>query len=461
MLLSNYYQERIIMISYKLKICAVACLLAMGSCSDDFLEPQVTTGKDVVTSINTVQDLNTVLAGALDRMNAALYYGRDFVIFGEVRSDNAFSTGSSGRFIGPGQFFLNPTDAYPSDTWSQMYGVIANVNIIINSDIEESAEVNQVKGQAYTLRALAYMDLLRLYGQQWVEGSDLGVPLVTEFRGEDLTPSRATAQAVWDQIGSDLQTAESLMTADLNGSSNYITSWAVKALQSRYYLYTGQWAEAAAAAAAVIESGEYSIASNWEGEADGSDDIIFGLAFNDTDNLNNNSLQYILNETNYGDIEATADLYNLYEETDIRQDWYTIDGSMIRMTGKYASYGEDVKVIRYAEVLLNYAEALVKLGDAAGAGEALETINLIAEKRGATPYTEATLENVLAERRKELAFEGHRSFDLLRNGMGIPNVDPGQTFDDAGIPYGSPSLAFPIPQSELNANSNIEQNLGY
>ena len=163
--------------------------------------------------------------------------------------------------------------------------------------------------------------------------------------------------------------------------------------------------------------------------------------------------------TTYGDIEVTNDLYDLYEDTDVRKDLYTKDSTVIRMTGKYPTplYTDNIKVIRYAEMILNYAEALARTGSP----DALAVLNLIPANRGAALYTEATLDNVLLERRKELAMEGHRFFDLMRTGQGIPYVDPRQTFSKEGIPYGDPVLAFPIPQSEIAANPSVEQNESY
>jgi hypothetical protein len=156
---------------------------------------------------------------------------------------------------------------------------------------------------------------------------------------------------------------------------------------------------------------------------------------------------------------VTQDLYNAYEADDVRKELYSVEDETIRMVGKYPSADavDNIRIIRYEEVVLNYAEALAQTNSP----EALTYLNLIATNRGATPYTQATVDNVLLERRKELAMEGHRAFDLLRNGRGIPYVDPRQTFTKTGIPFGSPALAFPIPLNEISANPNIEQNDSY
>lgn len=437
----------------------------LTACSKDFLEPEVTTSKDVETNVKTAEDLDGIILGAYDRMNATSYLGRDYIVYAEVRSDNAFSNGNSGRFVGPGQFFLNATDAYPSDTWLQIYRVIANANIVINTEVEDndSEAVQHLKGEAYAIRALAHMDLLRLYGEQYSAGT-LGVPYITLYNDSDLYPSRLTIQEVWDKIGQDLEEAEARMSSAYdNDSPTRLTTLGVAALQSRYYLYIKDYAAVITAAERVVTSGLYSLAdvdnytSIWSGS--GGSTSVFELAFTSTDNLSNDAIYNIYQGASYGDIEVTTDLYNAYEDTDVRKALYTYNASTgkIRMTGKYPNLTANIRVVRYAEVVLNYAEALAH----AGANDALEVLNMIPAKRGAALYTDATVENVLKERRKELAMEGHRFFDLVRNEKDIVKVDSRQTFSGERIPYGSTLLPFPIPQSEVNANPNIEQNDDY
>lgn len=437
----------------------------MASCSEDFLEPEVTTSKDVETNVNTSEDLDGIILGAYDRMNASTYLGRDYIVFAEVRSDNAFSNGNSGRFVGPGQFFLNATDAYPSDTWLQIYRVIANANIVINTEVEdnESDEVQHLKGEAYAIRALAHMDLLRLYGEQY-SGGTLGVPYITVYNSGELYPTRLTIDEVWNNIGADLEEAEAKMLSAYDSDSPArITTLGVAALQSRYYLYTKNYTAVIEAAERVIGSGAYSLADVdtytdvWAGS--GGNTSVFELAFTTTDNLSNDAIYNIYQGASYGDVEATTDLYNAYEETDVRRALYTYNATTgkIRMTGKYPNLTANIRVIRYAEVILNYAEALVHTE----ASNALDVLNMIPAKRGASLYEDATVENVLTERRKELALEGHRFFDLVRNEKDIVKVDSRQTFSGDKIAYGSALLPFPIPQSEVNANPNMEQNDGY
>jgi hypothetical protein len=102
--------------TFKFSIYIFLGMTLLASCSKDFLEPEVTTSKDVETNVNTAEDLDGIILGAYDRMNASTYLGRDYVVYAEVRSDNAFSNGNSGRFVGPGQFFLNATASSPTPT---------------------------------------------------------------------------------------------------------------------------------------------------------------------------------------------------------------------------------------------------------------------------------------------------------------------------------------------------------
>lgn len=434
-------------------------MLLASACSSDFLEPTLSTAKDVNGSVNTAADLNALLVGALDLINNTTYYGRDFVVYNEVRSDNAYTNANSGRYVGPAQFFLNATDAYPTATWNTMYASLAPLNIIINAGVTDSGDgkVNYIKGQAHTLRALVLMDLTRLYGQQ-ASGGALGVPIVLNFNDGNIYPERASLDACWAQVGADLQEAVSLMNQSLDENSPYkVTSWTPRALQSRFYLYTHEWAKARDAAKAVIDGGHFSLAQPWS--ANGSSDAIFELAYTPADNLGNTSLQFIYQPTVYGDVAVTQNLVDSYDNSDQRKALFFNDTNGETRMGKYVrtDYLDAIRVIRYAEVLLNYAEALTQLGDA----NALTALNVVPTQRGANVYASATIDNVLLERRRELALEGHRFYDLMRYEHDIVKVDARQTFEDEGINFGDSRLAFPIPAQELLANPKCVQNPGY
>jgi len=454
-------------------ILAIALLGITFSCTKDDLEPTLAQSKNILVSINTTEDLLTLLNGTYNRMTQASYYGRDLIIFNEVRSDNCFSNGNSGRFLTPAAMTLGNNEAYVTDTWSQIYAVIAEANLIIGAtDIEgDEDEINHIKGQAYAIRALAHFDLLKLYGQQHVTGGDptLGIPYVTVFKDDNLLPVRNTVAEVKTNINNDLIQALNLMDESLNNpSKQYITTYAVNALQARVAVYFKDWPAAKLACEAVINSDNYEIISPenfpkiWT--QDGPVNSIFELAFSSIDNQNINGLQYIYRGENYGDIEALADLTDLFEADDVRgfsTGMLGIEGgSLLRNMGKYPSidYSDEIFLIRYEEVVLMYAEALFEIDN--NDPEALVWLNKVPAKRKATLYSEATKANIMLERRKELCFEQFRFDDLARTGSDIPLVAAlKQTH--GGPQYGSYKYAFPIPLAELNANSAMVQNYGY
>jgi starch-binding outer membrane protein, SusD/RagB family len=444
------------------------------SCSEDDLDPTLSTQKSVETSITSLEDLQGLLNGMYNRFTSYYYYGRDYIIFGEVRSDNCFSNANSGRFITASAMTVGETDSYSYDTWTQMYAVIASSNIIIAQESKslegDKDEINQVVGQAYIGRALAHFDLLQLFGEQnvYVKGtlSTDGIPYVITYKGDDLTPARNTVSEVYSYIMADLDKALSLMNESLNGSdAQYLTTFAAYALKARVAAYFKDWSVVKSSAEEVITNGNYSIideskfVSSWK--TDNNVNSIFELAFSSTDNQNINGLQYIYRGDSYGDIEVLDDLLTIFDAGDVRASKDMIDyddNGDLRNLGKYPSsdYSDNIPLIRYEEVYLLLAEAKIELGES----DALATLNEVPSHRGATLYTEATKANVMLERRKELCFEGFRFNDLARTGSDIPLVDDiHQTH--GGPTYGSYNYAFPIPLVEINANPNIEQNYGY
>ena len=448
-------------------------LIGMGfqSCTEDSLEPTLAQNKDVETSINSLEDLQGILRGAYNRMTSSSYYGRDFIIYGEVRSDNCYANGNSGRFLTPAAMDMGEEDGYATNTWTQIYRVIASANIIIGKEGVELegdvGEINQVIGQAYAIRALAHFDLLKLYGEQNVSGEGTrGIPYVTVYKGEELAPPRKTVAEVRSMIEADLSKALSLMSDALNGSKEFISTYAVYAIQSRVALYFGDWNTVVSASQAIINSGNYSIipqaqyVASWQAKQNVNS--IFELAFSSVDNQNINGLQYIYRGSNYGDIRVLPDLQSIFDAGDVRNspEMIGMELGYITNLGKYTAidYSDNIPIFRYEEIILNYAEALFRLNPADP--NALTYLNMIPAERGANAYTTVTEDNILQERRRELCFEGFRFDDLARTGRDIPLVDP-LLQTHGGPSYGSYNYAFPIPRVELNANSNIKQNAGY
>lgn len=437
------------------------------SCGTEDIEPTLEQIKAVETSINNLEDLEGLLKGALNRMTPSGYYGRDFIINDEIRGDNVFANGNSGRFQTPGLFEYIPSNNL--GIWTSAYGTIAIANIIINTDetsIEgESAAIEYIKGQALIIRALAHFDLLRNYGQQYAGGGSLGVPYVTTFKGEDLIPARNSVTEVKTAIYADLENAFSKMSSSIDDSNEkeYPNKFAAKAIESRVALYFKEWSRSENAALLVINSGLYSIseAENYLNSfsTDNAANSIFELAFSETDRLGSNSLGFIYKGEVYGDIEVLPVVEGLYEENDVRKTILGYEETKLRNLGKYSALNGDdnIPVIRYEEVILNYAEALFEQNKT---NEALAQLNLIPAKRNASSYETISKSILLNERRKELIFEGFRFFDLSRSNLPIPVVHSLQNIQNP-IPAGDYRYALPIPIIEIDSNSNMIQNDGY
>lgn len=244
---------------YLVKLSFVLLLTAGVSGCSDFLNPSTPQSKRV-NSIDGVSDLKGLLIGGYSRLAQTNLYGRDYIIYGDVRTDNAFSSGSSGRFDQLSLFQYTVGSDYADGTWTAAYEVIINANLVINNDVleEDTAQLKLIKGQAYALRALTHMMLLHLYGQQNVEGSNLGIPYITETayaKEERFFPDRLSVEAARKAITDDFKKALELLKTDTdpntpipNLSPTQLDYFAVLGLLSRHYLHTENYAGASTAA---------------------------------------------------------------------------------------------------------------------------------------------------------------------------------------------------------------------
>lgn len=441
---------------------------------DDFLSPSVDENVPTEEAVVNVSDLEAVVYGVYDDLNRVELYGRDFYVSGDVMSDNALSNANSGRFVGQDQFNFTTNSGYALGVWDVFYEAISGANVAIHADLSSDADVDHYKGQAYALRAFSHFNLLQAFGQQYVDGGDPsnGIPYADEYRtaaeadGNYLLPERDALDTVLDNIEVDLEMAVDLIDPSRMDvvEMNY---WAVRAFQTRFYLYTEQYDRVVEIAEDIINDSGYEITSaedlvsDWEsGSGPGS---LFELAFTTTDRLGTDNISRIYRDTNYGDVEASDDLYNAHAGDDVRLNLYDSDGDTHRMVSKYSDElgSDNVRVIRFAEVVLNYAEALAN-GEP-GEMTATEALNMLADERyeDGSPYLlDVTVEDVLLERRLELAMEGHRLYDLMRTGEDIEPGD-GSSARTETINNGDYRLALPIPENEIRANSAMNQNEGY
>ena len=438
---------------------------------NDRLEVEPDNFIDADQAVATSSDVEALLVGAYDLLSDDDLYGGILLRDGELLGgdDEIFWDGT---FVDPEEIFTKRilvNNAQVEQTWLEAYeainianNVLANLEVV-GEDLEadEAAALKaQVEGEARFIRGAMYFELVRFYSRAWNDGdpsANLGVPIIldpTATIDEASFVSRATVAEVYDQVLADLQTA-----ADLLPPSNgfFATQYTAQAVLSRVYLMQGQYAEAAAAADAVISSGEYqlteSYADAFANESANTTEDIFAIQVTSQDGTNEmNSFFAPPSNQGRGDIYVQESHLALYEEGDERLAFFYFDDDLAQTyTGKWTNQFGNVNVIRLAEMYLTRAEANFRASTAVGATP-LEDVNTIRERAGLDPLTELTLDTILEERHLELALEGHRIHDLKRTGRSVGD-----------LPFDDPRLVYPIPQRELDANPELQgqQNTGY
>jgi hypothetical protein len=449
-----------------------------SSCSKDFLNREPYTQVSIEATTNTPATMANALNGAYAGLLTVNMYGRTLPIFGDLLADNVFvSVVNSGYYIPEHNYSVTINDADVSGLYADSYSVILRANNIINSSLATDA-VNQSKGEAYALRALNYFNLVRYFAKPYTDAPNSpGVVLTLTYNPSALLP-RSTVAQVYTQIIADLDKAYSLMS-EYKGSG-YFSKYAARALQAKVYLTMGDYQKAFDAATDVINNSGFTLmatgdiasyyaASTTHGP-DNKVETLFEVASDQTNSLYSNEIlaMYLQSGSYYGQLLTTGSLYNLYSGTDGRKSTI-IAGARPKKGGEDPAYivnkYQDTdgpfgtkKIMRMGEVYLIAAEAGARLNNPAG----LTYLNALMAKRDpAKVYASAgtqLINDIITERRKELAFEGDRFLDLNR--LKAP-IDRTAEYPTGAIPFSDYRRVLPIPQSVLNVNPNVEQNPGY
>jgi len=462
-------------ITIKNMIVTTVLFLSLASCEKSFLELQPPTSLTPEFALATEADLQVALRGAYAGLKNTALYGRSLPVLGDIMADNTYqSTLNTNRYTSFNLYNYLVTDGDVAGLWNASYTVILRANNIINSPIADNANIQQIKGEAYAIRALAYFNLVRYFASPYtVDPSKLGVPVITTYQA-DLKPERAKIADVYGLINKDLDKAYTLMTKFTNSSQ--FSKYSAKALQAKVYLTMGDKTNAKTAALDVITNSGFTAITSaahtgyWAGVAPRTDKVetLLEISFDAVANNAFDALSYIyLQSGNYGDMLCSTELYDLYETADIRKSLYatgTRGGLASVFVNKYTSFTgdhSDTKVIRMSEMYLIAAEASYPSNTA----DALKYVNEVTSRRGATAIASsgsALLEDIITERRKELAFEGERYLDMQRLQR---NIVRSKNYPSSAlsIEFSNYRRIMPIPQGELDANPNIksQQNPGW
>lgn len=416
---------------------------------------------NLIASESVITD-RTGLEAAVNGVYDALQSGAivlDYVVIADLAADNLTAVGSKIDYVTIDNHNAFASNIYIESVWNAHYEVINRANNVIANLDQEITGVSQtlkdkIKGEMLFIRSYCHFNLVRMYG---------GIPLrtspVASANNDAVFIGRAPIDQVYQQINEDLQLASSLLEGGGAGPSVLISEPAVLALQARVKLHLKEWSEAEQLANKVISDFGYSLEENYASifdETTTNNEIIFQVDFLNDDDVNTIA-NWLLASGRY-EAAATEDIYFLYDGFDARADVSTgLAGTTDYFCNKYTGLQNDKDnfiVLRLAEMYLIAAEAANEQS-VVPTSAAFSHLNAIRERANLDPLTNLDLPNkeafqaaIAEERRKELSFEGHRWFDLVRTGkaqevLGITNPN---------------KLLFPIPQSEIDTNLHPDMN---
>ena len=483
----------------KYNLIAIALLgFSFSSCSD-FLEQNPQTDLSENDFYKTADDILSAVNGAYSSLQEGDIYG-NWYVFGEIPSDNTRNqlSGSVTTQNEFDQFYIDTQNSMIANFWKAAYKVINRTNTVLGriDGIEINTELaNRYKLECKFIRALMYFNLVRVYGD---------VPLILKeiSISESYDILREPKENVYNQIIADLKEAQDLPVSYSTAEDGRATQGAAKALLANVYMTLHKYAEAETILAEIINSGRYSLLENTPGSLniDGYKNVFSPVNHNSKEGIfeiqflkggygeGSNYANNFAPENSGTNVVAVGgtggnnipemDIYNAYEEGDLRRDfsmslgYYDNRKNNEWVESRYVCKFMDVPyqnndasnnypVIRYADVILMYAEALNQNGKTAEACKYLK----MTRRRGfgyqtteTSPVDLQTTDKaqfalmVEQERRVELAFENHRWFDLIRTGRAV------EVMRSKGFSLNETNLICPIPQKQIDVNPKLTQN---
>lgn len=464
------------MSSVRSLVASVALVLVIGLTAgcEGLLDVEPTEAVEEDAATGTVEGVQSLLAGVYNRMQHPDKYGNHLYLVPDILADVARPSEPPQQFQAE---YLNQIGAHLSG-WGTRYQTINEANIVI--DATESLEadpstLDRIRGEALFLRALNYFDLARMYAYEpgrAVNGWDTGIVLRSEpttTAADADFEARSTVQETYEFIEGDLVEAIDLLGSAGRGDVYFANEAAAQALLARVYLYWERWDDAVTYATRALGNTSARLAQPDEVAAmfdqQPNPESLFELAYDpatETIYVNECMSCYTQPDGTWFSVWPTDELLALFAPEDARTALYPSTSDEVRYNDKWTASDGDFTdhkpIVRYSEVLLVRAEAYAETGQE---GLARSDLTTLREARGLEPATEsgdALIEAILEERRRELAFEGHRWFDLKRRARDIPKpAHSGQS----PLPYDDFRILAPLPTSQVQNNPELEQNPGY
>lgn len=460
----------------KILVLASLATLLMTSCGDSFFDLEPASSVTIDKVYKTASDYNVAVIGCYAKLQSQVNFYTECC---EYRSDNlslgAPTAGTQDRYD-IDHFTEKPSNGILSSYWANFNNNVYRCNLLLDQiDGANFAEnlKKQYKGEAMFIRALNYFNMYRIWG---------GVPATKHVvsAAEALKVARYSDEQMFDLIAGDLKEIvdnnylpETYSSADMGRA----TSGAAKALLGKVYLTFHKWTEAKDILSQLI--GKYQLVSPiahvFNVDNKNNNEIIFAVHFNKE--IEGEGHSYWYNLTNASDdTNQTSSLLNTFPTGDARKDLitYVQVEKNVRLMNKFydtksptfKTVGNDQILLRYADVLLMYAEALNEIQyDASEGSLALKYLNAVRQRAGISnltakqlPTQEKFRKGILVERQREFPYEGQRWFDLVRMGFAK------SVMAENGVEIKDYQLLFPIPQQEIEKvgdKSILWQNPGY
>ncbi len=450
--------------------------LSLTSCDKFFdLKPDYEVTIDRV--YKTADDFNIAVIGCYAKLQTQTSFYTECC---EYRSDNLYlkapTAGTQDRYD-IDQFQDVASNGILESCWSNFNNGVYRCNLVLdkidNVDFDATLKA-QYKGEAMFIRAYTYFNMYRAWG---------GVPTTRRVVSvaEGLNIGRSDKEEMYELIAGDLKQIidESLLPTSYSADdAGRVTLGAAKALLAKVYLTFGKAQEAASLLEGMI--GTYKllpdIADVFSVDNKMNDEIIWAIRFNKEQPSEGHGAWYSITNLS-DDTNQTSTLQNLYDGADARKsllEYVQVPGVTVCLMRKFYDtkdastnqYGNDLVILRYADVLLMYAEALNEVGyDGTADSPALNALNAVHTRAGLPalqiadiPDQTAFRKAVMLERQKEFPYEGHRWFDAVRLGGAI------EAAESEGHSIQEWQYLFPIPNAEIERINNaalLWQNPGY
>lgn len=460
-----------------MRVLVVICagLLMFSGCNLLELEPV-----SQITSNQAFSDLNSA-EGAVNGMynNLQTPYMWRVQVLSDVASDMSQQIDTWDALIATDEFNWSVDNSEVEDLYTSFYRCIDIANNII-AYVPEMAIDQGIKddmlGQAYWVRGLAYFDLARFFGGYPEVYGELGAVIVlTPSSGvteNDLKP-RSTLAETYGQAESDLLEALQLLPETRSSTvltKGKATKTAARALLARYYLYNRQWDLAEQYATDAIAGKPLNVPFMNIFRNKNTEESLFEVQFSNVDINGLRNWYYPSNLSARGGTALHQATYEaiVADPADVRAQLIAQNpGRSVYYPTKWddAQEGDNFQLLRLAEQYLIRAEARAELDDFDGA---LADLNAVRARAGVAARTAAGKEDIisaiLAERRLEFVGEGQRWFDVIRRGLGttaFTNIVR-TTGSQPSYSLANPGRqVMPIPSVETRANNNIQQNEAY